>query len=67
MKNHGMTVDRRHVALLADLMTCRGEVLGVTRHGLVKMKESVLMMASVKLNLLNSNWSMISVILIYFL
>ena len=48
MKNHGMTVDRRHVALLADLMTCRGEVLGITRHGLAKMKESVLMLASVR-------------------
>ena len=32
--------------LLADLMTCRGEVLGITRHGLAKMKESVLMLAS---------------------
>ena len=32
--------------LLADLMTCRGEVLGITRHGLEKMKESVLMLAS---------------------
>ena len=27
-------------------MTCRGEVLGITRHGLAKMKESVLMLAS---------------------
>jgi DNA-directed RNA polymerase III subunit RPC1 len=32
--------------LVADLMTCRGEVLGITRHGLAKMKESVLMLAS---------------------
>ena len=32
--------------LLGDLMTCRGEVLGITRHGLAKMKESVLMLAS---------------------
>jgi len=46
MKHHGMSVDRRHVGLLADLMTCRGEVLGITRHGLAKMKESVLMLAS---------------------
>ena len=49
MKHHGMSVDRRHVGLLADLMTCRGEVLGITRHGLAKMKESVLMLASVSL------------------
>lgn len=24
--------------LLADLMTCRGEVLGITRHGLAKVR-----------------------------
>lgn len=41
-----MSVDRRHVALLADLMSCRGEILGCTRHGLAKMKESVLSLAS---------------------
>ena len=46
MSSHGMSVDRRHITLLADLMTCRGEVLGITRHGLAKMKESVLMLAS---------------------
>ena len=46
MESHGMSIDRRHITLLADLMTCRGEVLGITRHGLAKMKESVLMLAS---------------------
>merc|ERR1719187_3041100 len=46
MESHGMSIDIRHVMLLADLMTCRGEVLGITRHGLAKMKESVLMLAS---------------------
>ncbi|XP_064097530.1 DNA-directed RNA polymerase III subunit RPC1-like [Macrobrachium nipponense] len=46
MENHGLSVDHRHVMLLADLMTCRGQVLGITRHGLSKMKESVLMLAS---------------------
>ncbi|XP_064623865.1 DNA-directed RNA polymerase III subunit RPC1-like [Lineus longissimus] len=46
MVNHGMSIDIRHVMLLADLMTFRGEVLGITRHGLAKMKESVLMLAS---------------------
>lgn len=46
MSSHGMSIDRRHITLLADLMTCRGEVLGITRHGLAKMKESVLMLAS---------------------
>lgn len=47
METHGLSVDHRHVMLLADLMTCRGQVLGITRHGLSKMKESVLMLASV--------------------
>ncbi|XP_068111539.1 DNA-directed RNA polymerase III subunit RPC1 isoform X3 [Hyperolius riggenbachi] len=46
MVNHGMSIDRRHVMLLADLMTYKGEVLGITRFGLAKMKESVLMLAS---------------------
>jgi DNA-directed RNA polymerase III subunit RPC1 len=46
MESHGMSVDKRHLTLVADLMTCRGEVLGITRHGLAKMKESVLMLAS---------------------
>ena len=46
MGKHGMTIDARHVSLLADLMTARGEVLGITRFGIGKMKESVLMLAS---------------------
>lgn len=46
MVNHGMSIDSRHVMLLADLMTFKGEVLGITRFGLAKMKESVLMLAS---------------------
>ncbi|XP_005098920.1 DNA-directed RNA polymerase III subunit RPC1 [Aplysia californica] len=46
MQGHGMSIDARHTMLLADLMTYRGEVLGITRFGLAKMKESVLMLAS---------------------
>jgi DNA-directed RNA polymerase III subunit RPC1 len=46
MVNHGMSIDSRHVMLLADLMCFKGEVLGITRFGLAKMKESVLMLAS---------------------
>ncbi|KAK7791847.1 hypothetical protein R5R35_011050 [Gryllus longicercus] len=46
MENHGMSIDRRHPMLVADLMTSRGEVLGITRHGLAKMQESVLNLAS---------------------
>ncbi|CAG9789529.1 unnamed protein product [Diatraea saccharalis] len=46
MAGHGMSVDRRHVELLAGQMTARGEVLGITRYGLARMKESVLNLAS---------------------
>ncbi|KAL3107771.1 hypothetical protein niasHT_018094 [Heterodera trifolii] len=46
MGEHGIELDRRHVQLLADLQTYRGQVLGITRDGLVKMKESVLLLAS---------------------
>lgn len=47
MENHGISIDERHLKLLADTMTYRGEVLGITRFGLAKMKESALMLASV--------------------
>ncbi|KAI8424735.1 hypothetical protein MSG28_006688 [Choristoneura fumiferana] len=47
MAGHGMSVDRRHVELLAGQMTARGEVLGITRYGLARMKDSVLNLASV--------------------
>ncbi|PSR95151.1 DNA-directed RNA polymerase III subunit 1 like [Actinidia chinensis var. chinensis] len=46
MASHGMTIDLRHMMLLADLMTFKGEILGITRHGIQKMKDSVLMLAS---------------------
>ncbi|KAI9222317.1 DNA-directed RNA polymerase III subunit C1 [Blastocladiella britannica] len=46
MSTHGMTIDPRHVMLLADVMTFKGEVLGITRFGVSKMKDSVLMLAS---------------------
>ena len=48
MENHGIAIDERHLKLLADTMTYRGEVLGITRFGLAKMKESALMLASVR-------------------
>lgn len=41
MGKHGMSIDSRHVQLLADVMTYRGEVLGITRFGMAKMKDSV--------------------------
>lgn len=41
-----MTIDHRHVFLLGDIMTSKGEVLGITRFGISKMKDSVLSIAS---------------------
>ncbi|XP_018403555.1 PREDICTED: DNA-directed RNA polymerase III subunit RPC1 [Cyphomyrmex costatus] len=46
MENHGISIDYRHLMLLADLMTSTGKVLGITRDGLAKMKESILNLAS---------------------
>lgn len=46
MRSHGMSIDTRHMMLLADVMTYKGEVLGITRFGMTKMKDSVLMLAS---------------------
>jgi len=46
MKCYGILVDCRHLMLLSDVMTFRGEVLGITRFGVAKMRESVLMLAS---------------------
>ncbi|KAL5764211.1 hypothetical protein ACOSP7_016562 [Xanthoceras sorbifolium] len=46
MKHHGMSIDIRHMMLLGDLMTFRGEVLGITRFGIQKMDKSILMLAS---------------------
>lgn len=44
--SYGITVDPRHTQLLADVMTYRGTVLGITRFGIARMKDSVLMLAS---------------------
>lgn len=49
MENHGMSVDFRHIMLLAAQMTHTGEVLGITRYGLSKMKQSILNLASVSI------------------
>ncbi|KAI0052660.1 beta and beta-prime subunits of DNA dependent RNA-polymerase [Auriscalpium vulgare] len=46
MAEHGMSIDPRHVMLLGDVMSYKGEVLGITRFGVAKMKDSVLMLAS---------------------
>jgi DNA-directed RNA polymerase III subunit RPC1 len=41
-----MNIDPRHIQLLADIMTFMGQVLGITRFGVSKMKNSTLMLAS---------------------
>ncbi|KAI1401383.1 beta and beta-prime subunits of DNA dependent RNA-polymerase [Hypoxylon fuscum] len=41
-----MNIDPRHMELLADTMTYKGEILGITRFGLAKMRDSVLQLAS---------------------
>uniref|UniRef100_A0A0A9Z0I2 DNA-directed RNA polymerase n=1 Tax=Lygus hesperus TaxID=30085 RepID=A0A0A9Z0I2_LYGHE len=46
MGSHGLTIDVRHSSLLADIMTYQGNVHGITRFGIAKMKDSVLMLAS---------------------
>uniref|UniRef100_A0A6N2M740 DNA-directed RNA polymerase n=1 Tax=Salix viminalis TaxID=40686 RepID=A0A6N2M740_SALVM len=46
MESHGMSIDIRHMMLLADVMTSKGVVLGITRFGIQKMDKSVLMLAS---------------------
>ena len=46
MSQYGINVDCRHLMLLSDVMTFKGEILGITRFGVAKMRESVLMLAS---------------------
>ncbi|KAF2475560.1 DNA-directed RNA polymerase III subunit RPC1 [Lindgomyces ingoldianus] len=41
-----MDIDPRHMQLLADVMTFKGDVLGITRFGMTKMRDSVLQNAS---------------------
>lgn len=43
---HSIHVDNRHLQLIADLMTFKGMVLGFTRFGISKMKDSTLMHSS---------------------
>ncbi|KAL0220277.1 hypothetical protein RCL1_000131 [Eukaryota sp. TZLM3-RCL] len=46
LEAHGMKVDDRHIMLLADLMTVKGNLLGITRFGMTGMKSSPMMLAS---------------------
>eukprot|EP01079_Euglenida_sp_SAG-EU17-18_P001448 gene1448-435_t len=46
MSKHSLSVDVRHLMTLADVMTCKGIVVGINRFGLQKMKDNVMMLAS---------------------
>nr|UXY87319.1 RNA polymerase III largest subunit [Cryptomonas sp.] len=45
-RSHGISIDTRHISLLSDVMTFQGTLLGITRHGLAKMKSNTLVLAS---------------------
>ncbi|KAJ1989575.1 DNA-directed RNA polymerase III subunit C1 (rpo31) [Coemansia spiralis] len=44
--DYSISIDQRHLMLLGDLMSCKGEILGITRYGIAKMNDSVMMLAS---------------------
>ncbi|KAG5493801.1 hypothetical protein JKF63_01633 [Porcisia hertigi] len=46
LQAYSLSIDIRHIYLLADVMTSRGVVLGITRYGIQKMNNNVLTMAS---------------------
>jgi len=46
LNDQGISIDTRHVILVADAMTMSGKVLGISRYGIVKEKPSVLAKAS---------------------
>jgi DNA-directed RNA polymerase III subunit RPC1 len=46
MKSHGVNVNPRHINLLSEVMTCKGRIIGFTRNGVDKMKDSTIMLAS---------------------
>eukprot|EP00826_Nyctotherus_ovalis_P051880 TRINITY_DN6511_c0_g1_i3.p1 TRINITY_DN6511_c0_g1~~TRINITY_DN6511_c0_g1_i3.p1 ORF type:complete len:1080 (+),score=294.21 TRINITY_DN6511_c0_g1_i3:96-3335(+) len=46
IKPYGINIDSRHLTLLADVMTFKGDVLGITRFGVSKMRDNTLMLAS---------------------
>lgn len=46
MKSHGIILDIRHILLAAELMTFKGSVLGFTRFGAEKLKDSPLYVVS---------------------
>jgi DNA-directed RNA polymerase III subunit RPC1 len=45
-KSYSLSLDRRHLGLLADIMTLKGSIHGMNRHGLAKTSTSSLKLAS---------------------
>ncbi|MEM1937716.1 MAG: DNA-directed RNA polymerase subunit A' [Candidatus Caldarchaeum sp.] len=50
MEDQGLDVDIRHLLLLAEMMTVSGTVRQIGRHGVVKLKSSVLARASYEIS-----------------
>jgi DNA-directed RNA polymerase subunit A' len=50
LKDQGLDVDIRHLLLLADIMTVSGTVRQIGRHGVVKLKSSVLARAAYEIS-----------------
>ena len=46
LESQGLDIDIRHIMLIADTMTANGSIKGITRHGVVGEKNSVLARAS---------------------
>lgn len=46
MDAYSIDIDNRYMKLLGDVMTFRGEVIGINRFGIQKMRASTLMLAS---------------------
>ncbi|KAH0788473.1 DNA-directed RNA polymerase III subunit rpc1 [Histomonas meleagridis] len=44
--NYGLSIDLHHLLLLADIMTLKGKINGINRHGLAKTSSSSLKLAS---------------------
>lgn len=46
IQNQGLDIDVRHIMFIADLMTVKGDIKGITRSGITSEKESVLARAT---------------------
>ena len=46
LSEQGLNVDKRHIMLVSDIMTCDGNIRAIGRHGVSKEKESVLSRAA---------------------